>query len=318
MSKACIIYNPAAGRFPSRMLTERAANVLRKHDWQVRVERTQTDSDIAELARQSVRENHDALIIAGGDGSINHSIPALLGSDTALGVLPAGTANVWAQELGLPGLTWTRVMALEESARRLATATVKKVDIGFCNQRPFLLWAGVGFDAFVAHRIEPRSRWEKHFALAQYATNALRQAAIFSGFDLNVLGEGIELSGTYLLAVISNIHLYAGGLAEISPHARVDDGKMDLWLFSGNTLIETITHALAVLSGRHVHSDQARCITFETIKLCSDSPLYAQVDGEPIEGGGEIEIRIQRQALPVLVPDDAPGGLFSGQATQKS
>ena len=228
MSKACIVYNPAAGRFPSRMLTERAADVLRKHDWDVYLERTHNDRDIIRLASRAVKNQDDALIIAGGDGSINHAVPALLGSDTALGVLPAGTANVWARELGLPGLTWTRVMALEESARRLATATVKKVDVGFCNQRPFLLWAGVGFDAFVAHRIEPRSRWEKHFALAQYATNALRQAAVFSGFDMNVCGEGVDLSGHYLLAVVSNIHLYAGGLAEISPHARVDDGKMDL------------------------------------------------------------------------------------------
>jgi YegS/Rv2252/BmrU family lipid kinase len=310
MSKACIIYNPAAGRFPSRMLTERAADVLRDYGWQVRLERTHTDSDIIQLARQAVDDGNDALLIAGGDGSINHALPALLDGDTALGVLPAGTANVWAREIGLPGLTWTRVMALEESAHRLATARVEKVDVGFCNQRPFLLWAGVGFDAFVAHRIEPRTRWEKHFALAQYATNALRQATVFNGIDLKIHGQDVDLSGHYLLAVVSNIHLYAGGLAEISPHARVDDGKMDLWLFSGNTLIETITHALDVLSGRHVHSEQARCITFEEIQLTSDSPLYAQVDGEPIEEGQTMEIVVHRQVLPVLIPEQASGDLF--------
>jgi YegS/Rv2252/BmrU family lipid kinase len=310
MSKACIIYNPAAGRFPSRMLTERAADVLRDYGWQVRLERTHTDSDIIQLARQAVDDGNDALLIAGGDGSINHALPALLDGDTALGVLPAGTANVWAREIGLPGLTWTRVMALEESAHRLATARVEKVDVGFCNQRPFLLWAGVGFDAFVAHRIEPRTRWEKHFALAQYATNALRQATVFNGIDLKIHGQDVDLSGHYLLAVVSNIHLYAGGLAEISPHARVDDGKMDLWLFSGNTLIETITHALDVLSGRHVHSEQARCITFEEIQLASDSPLYAQVDGEPIEEGQTMKIVVHRQVLPVLIPEQASGDLF--------
>jgi YegS/Rv2252/BmrU family lipid kinase len=313
MLKACIIYNPAAGRFPSRMLTERAADVLRAHEWQVRLECTHCNTDIVKIARRAVEEENDALIIAGGDGSINHALPALLDGNTALGVLPAGTANVWAREIGLPGLTWTRVMALEESARRLANAKIEKVDIGFCNQRPFLLWAGVGFDAFVAHRIEPRTRWEKHFALAQYATNALRQATVFSVIDLKIRGQGVDLSGRYLLAVVSNIHLYAGGLAEISPHARVDDGKMDLWLFSGNTLIETITHALDVLSGRHVHSDQAQCITFKEIQLTSDSPLYAQVDGEPIEGGQAVDIKVRHQVLPVLIPAEASGDLFSDQ-----
>ena len=123
MTQASLIYNPAAGRFPSRMLIERAAQVLNKQGWDIQLQVTHGGPHITQLARQAVQQGQDAVFVAGGDGSINYAVRALLDSDTALGVLPAGTANVWAQELGLPGLTWTRWMA------RISWVGVKTVGI---------------------------------------------------------------------------------------------------------------------------------------------------------------------------------------------
>ncbi len=311
MSEAYIVYNPAAGRYPSRMLTERAGNVLRSHGWHIQLAHTNGGAHITKLARRAVNQQMDAFFIAGGDGSINYAVNGLVGSDTALGVLPAGTANVWAKELGLPDLTWTRWMALEESARRLATAKVRNVDVGFCNQQAFLLWGGVGLDAFIVHRIEPRSRWEKSFAVAQYSSSLLRQAAIFSGIDLHIKADGNEVSGHYLLAVASNIHLYAGGIAEISPAARLDDGLMDLWLFAGESWLEAVTHAWNLWSGQHIHSDQVHCIPFRKVQLSSQTPLYVQVDGEPLENeNNQVTISVHPGALKVLMPEKAPRTLF--------
>ncbi len=317
MPEAYLVYNPAAGRFPSRILTERAADVLRSQGWEVVLEETHGGDHITQLARNAVRESKDAFFIAGGDGSINYSVLGLVGSDTALGVLPAGTANVWARELGLPGLAWTRLMALEESARRFVNARVQTVDVGFCNHAPFLMWAGVGLDAFIVHRIEPRSRWEKHFATAHYARVALQQATYWAGVNLNVRADDVQVSGHYILAVVSNIRLYAGGLAEISPYAKLDDGEMDLWLFAGETLLETIRHAWELWSGRHLHSQQARCLPFRKLHITSDAPLYVQVDGEPKEEGIDIQIEVRPRALRVLVPHGAPAALFTGNGGER-
>jgi len=314
MLNAIIVYNPAAGRFPSRMLTERAAEVLRAQGWQVRLEQTQGGPHITEMARQAVQQDVDAFFVAGGDGSVNCAVAGLWGSDTALGVLPAGTANVWAKELGLPDLTWARLMALEESARRQATATVREVDIGFCNGHPFLLWGGIGLDAFVVHRIEPRGRWKKSFAVAQYATSVIRQASLMGGVDLKVHTDGEEITGHYLLAVASNIHLYAGGVAEISPYACLDDGEMDLWLFAGDTWLEAVTHAWDLWSGRHVVSDQTRCIPFTNISLSSDSTLFIQMDGEAMGGSKVVNIEVRSKALRILFPENAPRALFTNMA----
>lgn len=311
MQKAYLVYNPAAGRFPSRMLTERAADVLRKQGWDIRVKPTNGGPHITELAFQAVEQAMDAFFIAGGDGSINYAVAGLVNSDTPLAVLPAGTANVWSQEIGLPGLTWTRLMALEESARQLANCSIRSVDVGYCNDDPFLLWAGVGLDAFVVHRIEPRTKWEKHFAVAHYASIAMQQASFWGGMNLQVIADGEQITGHYILGVVSNIHLYAGGLAEISPYACLDDGEMDLWLFAGETLLETLRHAWNLWSGRHLNSDSAQCIPFRKLRITSDSAMYVQVDGEPIESQKEIDIDVQPQALRVLVPDNAPRALFA-------
>lgn len=310
MPNAYLVYNPAAGRYPSGLLTEQAEKILSSAGWNIRLEKTQNGEHITELAYRAVEEEMDAFFIVGGDGSINHAIPGLLYSNTALGVLPAGTANVWAQELGLPGLSWTRWMALEESARRLAHAKVRSTDIGMCSGRPFLLWAGVGLDAFIVNRIEPRSRWEKHFAVVHYAATSIWNASLWHGIHLNVRLDGHSIEGNFLLGVVSNIHLYAGGLTELFPEARLDDGYMDLWLFKGQTLGDTVQLAWELFSGDDHESDQVIRTRFQSMQLQAEGPVYVQIDGEPMEVDGSLDITVESRALKVLVPQVTPHVLF--------
>jgi YegS/Rv2252/BmrU family lipid kinase len=314
MPDAILVYNPAAGRYPSWLLTERAANLLRERGWQIRIEKTQSGEHVTELAYQAAGEGLDAFFIVGGDGTVNRALPGLMDSETALGVLPAGTANVWAQELGLPGLTWTRWMALEESARRLADARVWQCDVGLCNETPFLLWAGVGLDAFIVHRLEPRTRLEKHLAVVQYVASAAWNASMWRGMNLQVETDGQRASGHFLLAVVSNVHLYAGGYAELSPNALLDDGSMDLWLFEGENLEDTVQLAWDLWSGRHLESEKVQRIPFQQAVLKSDSSLFVQVDGEPVEGDGQAVIRVKPRALRILVPEETPRKLFADQS----
>lgn len=311
-----MIYNPNAGRFPSGILAERAANVLRANGWAIRLFQTHSAAHITELARQAVQEGKEALFVVGGDGSINLAVRGIAGSNTALGVLPGGTANVLAQELGLPGLTWTRWMALEESAKRLVQAEIKEVDIGNCAGTPFLMWAGVGLDAFAIHHIEPRPRGEKLFASVAYAASTAYHASLWRGINLKVTADHLHISGHYLLALISNIHLYAGGLAKVSPHAILNDGMMDLWLFEGDTLGDTIEMAWDLYAGRHVDSKKVRSIAFKQLKLESDSTLYVQVDAEPLPcNGNSVEISVVPCGLKLLVPRKTPRELFGNNTT---
>lgn len=311
MPKAVLVYNPMAGRFPARPLVEKAAEVLRHHGWNLEVQQTEGGPHITELARSAAGRGLEGFFVAGGDGSINHALSGLVGSETALGVLPAGTANVWAQELGLPILTWTRMSALEESAQLLAGADIHAVDVGLCNGKPYLLWAGVGLDAYIVHRIEPRGRLEKYFAVIQYAAEAAWNAGFWHGVNLRVEVGGEKISGQYLLAVVSNIHLYAGGFAQISPQARLDDGEMDLWLFEGNDIVGTVQHAIDMLAGRHQNSDSVVRFSTSSLSLESDSTLYFQLDGEPVQEDGKVRIEVLPQSLRVFIPSKSSHKLLS-------
>lgn len=311
MPRAFLIYNPYAGRFPAGLLAGRAAEVLRQSGWEVSIKQSLDADHITRLACQAVEQGMDALFAVGGDGTVNLAARGLVGSQTALGVLPGGTANVFAQELGLPGLSWTHLTALEESARRLADAPVYEMDVGRCGDIPFLMWAGVGLDAFVIHHIEPRERWEKTFASLGYAASTVWHATFWRGINLRVTADDQQISGHYLVAIISNIHLYAGGMAQISPNACLDDGIMDLWLFEGDTIGDAVQRAWDLLAGRHLASDLVRHVPFRSLRMESDSPLYLQVDAEPLHRDTRsVEITIQPKALRIIVPEQTPRPLF--------
>jgi diacylglycerol kinase family enzyme len=142
----------------------------------------------------------------------------------------------------------------------------------------------------------------------------VRHAGFWSGLNLQAIADDVQVSGHYLLAVISNIHLYAGGLAEISPQARLDDGLMDLWLFAGETVFETVQHAWNIFAGRHLQSNQARCIPFQNLRLFSDQSMEIQLDGEPLMGDREVKIQVQPKSLKVMVPADVSRALFSEES----
>ena len=310
MHHTLLIYNPVAGRYPSKILTERAARVFRQYGWGVEIETTRDGSHIPILARQAVQENLDSIIIVGGDGSLNKALPSLIGTETAMGVLPAGTSNVWTQELELPGLGLTRWLALEESAHRLARGSVRSVDVGLCNDKYFLLWAGIGLDAIIVHHIEPRKQWQKNFAIVHYAANAVWSASQWEGINLRVETDDRFIDGQFMLAVVSNIRLYAGGLATLSPQSLLDDGLMELWLFDGKKLEDVLQQAWSLWSGKHVNSDRVQCLPFKKVKLESDRPIFIQMDGEPEIGGEQVTVEVLPHALRVMIPDQSSQSLF--------
>ena len=311
MRRACLVYNPTAGRYPSSMLAERAASLLRHSGWAIAIEESHSGPHITELSRWAAAEELDAFFVMGGDGSVNLAASGLIHSNTALGVLPAGTTNVWAQELGLASLVRSRQACVEESALRLAGGIVRRVDIGMCNEKPFLLWSGVGLDAFVIHRLEPRSRLEKYLSIPSYALKAAWSASLWHGMNLGVEVDGRHIEGHYLLGVVTNIRRYAGGLAILSPQAHLDDGLMDFWLFKGDNMADTVQAAMELLAGRHTHSGQVEHIPFKELSLESGSPIFVQLDGEPYSSDAGVTIKVIAAGLPVLTPQDIHTSLFS-------
>ena len=306
MRSAVMIYNPAAGRFSVKPFINSAVKELESAGWRVEAVPTQSGAHTTEVARQAAAEKKEAVFAVGGDGTIGNVVNGLIGSETALGVVPAGTANVWSIELGLNPFTWVRPWVLRRNVSLLANAPIHSIDVGMCNEFSFMMWAGIGLDALTIHSMEPRIRLEKFFTMPEYMARTIWKAAQWSGIHLRLWADGQEVEGQFILAVATNIRHYMGGLSNLSPDAYIDDGLLDMWLFSGSHLGDALQHAYNLWRGKHFTSDMARRITFKSLRVEADSPYWIQTDGEPRGSTQQTEIKVQTRKLRMLMP---PQGL---------
>jgi len=308
---ALLIYNPTAGpRGELRRDLERVVAYLTERGWRVTIRATRKPGDATELARAAVAACCKVVLVAGGDGTVHEAVNGLVGSDTAMGVLPVGTGNVWAKEIGLPrpGLTqWDQLMA---AARMLVDGEVRWVDVGRAGERFFLNCAGVGIDSTVTAHIEPRTRVEKQLGGAlTYLAAGFWIARDFGGVQSTVVIDGHVVRAMILLVVVSNIQLY-GGLVKMSPEARVDDGLLDVRIFRGMGLAWTLRHFAGVFTQRHLRNPMVSHYQGRQVTIHTAEPFPVQLDGESV-GMTPLSVEVVPRALRVLVPRAAPAYLFA-------
>lgn len=308
------LYNPTAGRIPVRYFVTAAARMLSRTGWEVEARASRSGEHATELARRAAEDGFHVVFAVGGDGTIRRAASGLAGARTALGILPAGTMNVFGRELGLRHFTWYRLWALNQNVRKLAAATVHQVDLGYCGAEHFLLWLGIGLDALTIRQLEPRPRLDKFVTIPHYAAQAVWNATQWHGQEMAFNADGQEISGQFILAVISNIRRYMGGMVIISPEARLDDGEMDLWLFSGEHFVDTARHAAALSTQRHTQSLGVRRIPFRELEIEGRSPLTIQMDGDPAGGLHRANVGVLPGAIRLLVPPRSP--IFATQLNE--
>ncbi len=309
--KAVIIHNPVSGRFPALPLIQHAADLIRAYGWQVEIQLTKKGGDTARLTKLA-RDNHiDAVFIAGGDGSIGTAASQLIGSDTTLGIMPTGTANVWARELGLYAPMHPWADALTEAVKAQLDGEERPIDVGTCNENAFILWAGFGFDAHVVAGVEPRQPIEKRFGKLSYAAKGLWASTTWEPTPMKIHTQHKTYDHDMLFSLITNIQLYAGGLAKIDPNARVDDGNMTLWAFEGDHFIDAFVLATRMLQQthfEHAHTHMERGTHFV---IEAPRPIPMQFDGEVMGNITHAEIKIQANALKVFKTTNVNPTLFS-------
>jgi diacylglycerol kinase family enzyme len=156
------IVNPAAGSGGFQKLVVEAANHLRQLDCTVDRVETQSKGDATHLARQAAAEGFDVAVAVGGDGTVNEVCNGLVGTETALAVLPAGTANVYAADVGIPIWWPLNPGAVNSAADVIVTGQRQRIDLGWLRlgdgtERYFLMWCGIGLDAAISQAIKPHT-----------------------------------------------------------------------------------------------------------------------------------------------------------------
>jgi YegS/Rv2252/BmrU family lipid kinase len=310
MRRVWVLHNPSAGRLGNAPQVERAAEALARRGVTVHLEQPPTIEGLRHSARVAAADGAEAVLVAGGDGSLGVVAGELAGTSVAVGVLPVGTANVWAKEMGVPLPGWPWSGTLERAALRQMDGQARPVDLGRCNEHLFLLWAGVGLDAFVMHQLQPHRAATRRFGFLYNFIATFLIAPGWPGADLRIVAGGRELAGHYLLAVVSNIAWYAGGMFRLRPGVRLDDGQMDVWLFEGRTFAETLAHAARLCVGAHVRHPQVTGLTADRVDIYTAAPQVIHHDGEPLPPAQHFVIDVVPRAVRVLIPSGAPPGLF--------
>ncbi len=305
--KAQIVYNPTAGMRTAREQITRAIDELRRHGWSVDSVETIQPGDATRFAQSAALKGLDAVIAVGGDGTVNEIANGIVDTATALGVLPLGTANVFAKEMGLP------LGDLAAAARLLAEAEIRTIDVGQVRgpkiaPRIFVLWSGVGLDALITRDIEPQRQMKRRLGALMFWLVGIRTAWSYRGQIARLKIGDKRMRRRIILGLAANVQSY-GGIVRIAPYAKVDDGQLNLLLFKGTGFWATALHLIRVFLGMHLSNPQVEIYHTTCVEIDGKN-LAVHVDAEPI-GYAPVEIRLRPGALRVLVPRTANQNLFS-------
>jgi diacylglycerol kinase (ATP) len=298
----CVILNPAAGPRDFHRQLDQALEHLRAHGWEVDVFETAEKGDATRLARRAADSGCDVAVAVGGDGTIHEVANGLAGSDTAMGVIPAGTANVYAVDIGIPIWSPLRPNAVRNAAEIIRTGQRRRIDLGRVElanglERYFFMWCGAGLDAAISQEVSTEDT--RRLGMAAWAVAGVMVAVNFMGTRGNVSVDNRNERKRVLWTVISNGQLY-GRLWRVAPEAKMDDGLLDLTVFEGHGI------TLGQLArDPTVHFYRGSSFTIETRK-----PLPFHVDAEPV-GTTPAEIRVVPRSLDVILPPKLPSHLLS-------
>ena len=311
MRRAALIYNPTAGRGRWERVLAGVLGTCRAGGFEVEPVPTAAPGQATELAGALAREGRvEAVLALGGDGTAREVAAGLLGSETPLGILPAGTANLMALALGLP-------RDPVAAAAVLCQATARPFDTGLAGPSAFLMMISAGLDARALAALDRgfKSRLGKTAVLLQ----GVREWWRYGFPEIAAVADGERLPPATFLAVC-NIPYFAGSY-RIAPGARPDDRRFELVTFHGTGRAPTLAFILGVLSGRHTRRADVGVRAVEEVVFTVPPGAGVQVDGDPIPprgeaGAGPIRVRLAPERLLVLAPPaaDAAAGAAAGRS----
>jgi len=281
---AMLIVNPRSGRWGQKAWLDEAVAMLRAANWKVAREETAGTGHATELARQAAARGYEAVISAGGDGTLNEVLNGVVGSPTALGVLPAGTVNVWAREVGIPlPNVWQH---LRGATRVLLEGEIRAIDVGRAGERHFILSAGVGLDARIVAQAADSPEWARTVQPLEFVPPAVASAITFQGERLAITIDGAEVYREALQVIVANTALYTR-FVRVATEARLDDGLLDVCIFGGRGLPSTLRHSTQVLLGIHQADPAFEYYQGRRIEVSSPTPPSPGSTGWPVHVDAE-------------------------------
>ena len=291
-SRLAAIFNPQSGGGGYKRDVPLIFAALRGFGYAVEEMQTTEPGDDTRLAREAVNAGFDVVCAVGGDGTVNETINGLAKSDVPLAIIPTGTVNVLAMELGIP-------LEPPDAVKLLEAGTVSWIDLGLAGDRYFGLMAGVGMDAAVVASLNPtmkKALKEAAFAVQGLGTYLTHEDPLF-----RVTCKERTVEGYF--AVFGNSSNY-GGAFGITPLADMRDGLLDVCVLKDKSFVSTVWYWTAALINAHIKHPKVEYFRTESASVVTvegDKEVLVQTDGE-IAGKLPMECKVVPRALRVVVP----------------
>lgn len=312
--RVALVDNPASGLNSSRREATVSAARSALESAGIEVEHLTIDGPGSGrvLAREAIARGCDSVIVCGGDGTVHEVIQSLVGTNVALGVVPMGTANALASDLGLS-------KSPSKAIRRLLTARPVQVPVGRIFYRTsdgvehchyFTVAAGVGADALLMKRMDPILKRKWGYLL--YVIEAFRiwishPFPLFQArFTKTGNGRPHVADVSQILAV--RVRSFGGLLGTLAPGATLHSDSLCLMAFKTRSRYRYLRFLLAVVGQRHTFSDDVELLQADTVECLprngSSSRVYVEADGEVL-GHLPVRIEIASKMLTLLIPPNA-------------
>lgn len=288
--KTLFVINPRSGRQHN---LDRLRTCIHMNFPDARIMLTEYAGHATEIATAAVKENYGAVIVAGGDGTINETACGLLHTQTALGIVPKGSGNGFARGIGMP-------MNTEEAIASLQHARFRLCDVGMVNDQYFINVAGVGIEAEIAKAFMQAGQYGQRGMLPYFQLGA-QQILSYKPKTLQVSFGGRKETITPLTLVFANGTQY-GSNFKIAPQASMTDGELDMvevknvskWLLAvaAPTFFFDKFRPFDITSTRHIT---------QAVVDCPGEIVY-HLDGEVHVAHDQLIVKIVPQALRVLMP----------------
>jgi diacylglycerol kinase (ATP) len=286
---AFVIFNPAAGQ--NSGLLNPTLSHLRKMGVECAEGKTERPGHAKILAETAIEsEKFDVIIAAGGDGTIGEVISGVRDSGVPLGIIPIGTANVLAIEIGLK-------FSPEEIAQTIANGQISKIHLGQVNDRIFFLMTSSGYDSRVVKSVS--SSIKKYIGKGAYALAGLKEIFCAEQSKLIVIVEGVEYDAPWV--IVSNSKFYAGRFL-LAPDTSLSEPGFSVILFSGRGVLGILLDLWTVFIGRTRQSSRIRIVNGSKITISSKNEVPIQADGD-LAGALPAEISSLPYSLNLIIPE---------------
>jgi diacylglycerol kinase (ATP) len=296
VQRVAVIINPISGTGGhveiARARAEQAAALLVARGLEPEIFLTERSGHARELAASALARGVSLLLAWGGDGTVNEVASALAFRDATLAVIPSGSGNGLARDLGIP-LDPARAFSVAFEGRDLL------MDAGELDGHLFFNIAGIGLDARVAHEFSAGGLVRRGFA--RYLEITARQLFTYTPDEHTIITDGRPLRERALLIAIANARQYGNG-AIVAPTARVDDGKLDVVVIAHRSPLRALVQVPRIFQGRIADVPGVTIRQAADVEITSARQVLYHVDGEPFVGGAAIRARVRPRAVHVKVP----------------